>query len=791
MSTELSKHSKKIVFLPRVETQEQLEELFCRAAWHFQHLHSACFDIYISPNLDVNSNFAIPEKFDPGISDCINDFVDRCSFVKSQENNPPSTSIDGVDAIVKWVENDDELNEFLKTKANCTIYHTDPAAVRQEGSFYIQCAYDLIDDKEALVDESREKFNALFDSLPDFEVAWVLATGPSVEGYVDHDFSSALTIACNSTVLDNELMKHCQPRILVFADPIFHFGVSSYAGAFRKVVAQVLAENDIYVVIPLKYYALLKVALPEFQSRIIGVPLKNDMAFNFDLQENFSVRTTANILTLLLLPVAATFSDDVKVLGCDGRPLDEDDYFWGHGKKVQINDKMENIREVHPGFFDINYNEYYFEHLHTLSNMIGFGAEAGKSFTHEAPSYIPAFSSSEGNAFGDSEPIVLLEPDGLGMNGHYVDWHNQLIEELESTCGDVQVFCNLKQDPALYRAEATPVFSSHSWGISRSDWCFHRNFEEHNSYVQFFEELERALLNYLSDHGVTKVTLFIYYGSIQILAGLHKLRKRMKQKGCELKVSLCLFHESVILDPNRDLPRCPPQTSSILQEALAQTGTYRVAAVTVRLSDYLFAKYSALPMVMPNPIPAPLNFPQINDAPDDGASGFRVLFPCALREEKGGLLVEQLAKDVAMATQLNDDIFILRRPDEGALDGVNGLEYFEDDIDLESYAKLLQAADVVVIPYLAPAFTFRTSGIIVDAFKAGKPVICVRGTWLADTAEQIVAGLGIDYHSSFSFLSAIKVIKEHYEFFEGNARKASTIYEKEHNWPRLVDIMLR
>ena len=100
---------------------------------------------------------------------------------------------------------------------------------------------------------------------------------------------------------------------------------------------------------------------PELEPSTIGVPFVKDREFNNNLLEDFCLKTTANILTFLMIPMGATFTQSVHILGCDGRPL-EDSYFWGHNKTTQLNDKMQNIQRVHPGFFNIDYNEYYETH---------------------------------------------------------------------------------------------------------------------------------------------------------------------------------------------------------------------------------------------------------------------------------------------------------------------------------------------------------------------------------------------------------------------------------------------
>ncbi|HCG5236628.1 hypothetical protein CGJ21_04800 [Vibrio parahaemolyticus] len=784
---------KLIKFLPEIESKEQFDDLISRAAWHLNILEGYSFEVYFSGYVPNREKIECPDGFDLNSQACISEFLNR---TKLTEYNGLEPSIcDNAAAIIKWKEDDDNLNDFLKKNAKCTIYRTDPILVRQEGSFYIQCAFDLTENKQELISESGVKFQKLFERIGTYKSSWVLATGPSIENYVNHDFSSSLTIACNSTIFDDDLVSKTNPLILVFADPIFHFGISEYAGKFRAKVSERMSNNhDLTIVVPFKYYRLLTNIFPQFRERIIGVPFVHDKDFNFNLQSEFYVKTTSNILTLLLLPVAGTFSKNINILGCDGRPFENDDYFWGHGDTVQINDKMKNIQQVHPGFFDIDYNEYYFEHCHTLECLFQKGESSGMSFVHHADSYIPALrdrnSDFKVSNYFANKHCLLLEPDGIGGTGHYVNWYNQVIDELAKRNNSVRVFCNKKQDVKLYNAAAENVFSSHSWGISRGDWCFARNFKSHTSYVTFFDQLKSATLKYCKDNEVDHLTVFMYYGSVQILAGLHELRTDLKREGIALSVSICLFHESVILSDKVKAPRIPPQARSILMEGLAQSDSYNITSVTKELSDNLYNQIGVRTDVMPNPIPAGQYEEGVTTIHESKSSSYRVVFPCALRDEKGSNEVYKLLVDIRNGNvDLTGIEIVCRKPSSFKDTIIPNVSWICDDLSEEQYRSLLSSADIVVIPYLAPQFSYRTSGIIVDALYARKPLIVMENTWLASVVKEYYCGLAIKYFSSWSFISSIRTIKDKGEFLRSNAVNSYNKYKIDNSWCNLVKIM--
>src|SRR5690606_24712061 len=345
-----------VCIFPPLGDRQTFDDVLSRVAWHFDHVTGVDVVVPVTDAALLGELPTVPPGFDHEVARSVRSMHPRLRFVHVADDEECKRLLADSRVVLKHIEGDEHVESALRG-ISARIYRVDPHKVRQEGSFYIQAAHDLLEGNDSRIQACKENFLDLKSRLGRFERSWVLATGPTVENYKHQDFVGDLGIVCNSTILDQDLMDRVRPKLLVFADPIFHFGVSQYAGDFRREVRRVLEGTDIVVVVPFKYYPLLVSKFPEYGDRIIGIPFRPRRRFNLDIGGDFELKVTANILTLLLLPLATTFSMDVGILGCDGRPLEDDDYFWGHAQTTQINGQMQNIQEVHPGFFKIDYNE--------------------------------------------------------------------------------------------------------------------------------------------------------------------------------------------------------------------------------------------------------------------------------------------------------------------------------------------------------------------------------------------------------------------------------------------------
>ena len=384
----------RITYFPVVEDEDQLIDLLSRAAWFLTPAPIEKIFVPVSAARLSETPWKVAPGMDPAIAKRFDALRELIEFVPVSGRAGIPRAVRKASIVLRWRETGSSrwvpkktLDKWLEGKE---VWHVDPNADRYEGSFYINVSFRHIRRNAAVLRENQRKFDLLADRLGRREQAYILATGPSVGSYAEFDYAEALSIVCNTVVLDEALMETVRPEILVFADPIFHFGPSQYAARFRRSVRRAAAKFDFDICIPLKYYGIFTAAMPELADRTIGIPFRKGREFNFDLVRDFELRTTDNVLTLVMLPLAATFARRVGILGCDGRPLDENTYFWAHNRATQIDEKMANIQQVHPAFFDIDYNDYYLEHCDTLAEQLEAGEQAGWRFESLGFSHIPA-----------------------------------------------------------------------------------------------------------------------------------------------------------------------------------------------------------------------------------------------------------------------------------------------------------------------------------------------------------------------------------------------------------------
>jgi FkbM family methyltransferase len=400
----------RLAYFPVVEDEEQLVDLLSRAGWYLTFSSIERIFVFVADPKLADADWRVAPGMDPAIAERFDTLRALIEFVPASGETDLAPVLEQVSMVLRWKKSAGPqwlpaatLTNWLSDKR---VFDVDPAAVRKEGSFYIDVGFSfLLKDKANVVAANQARFNALAESLGPRDRAYVLATGPSVGTYSQFDYEGAVSIVCNSVILDEELMTAVKPEFLVFADPIFHFGPSQYAASFRASVRRAAAKFDFTICIPLKYYAVFTAAVPELADRTIAIPFRKDRDFNFDLTSDFELKTTANVLTFVMLPLASTFADRVRILGCDGRPLNENTYFWKHNQAVQINEKMTNIREVHPAFFDIDYNDYYLEHCGILETQLEAGERRGWRFDCMGFSHIPALRERMPDGHGGRQAV--------------------------------------------------------------------------------------------------------------------------------------------------------------------------------------------------------------------------------------------------------------------------------------------------------------------------------------------------------------------------------------------------
>lgn len=241
-------------------------------------------------------------------------------------------------------------------------------------------------------DDSAAVFRDLEEQAATCERSYVFATGPSLEDAFEMEFEDdSLTVVCNSIVKNDDLLAHIDPDVLVFADPVFHFGPSEYAARFRADAVDAHRTYDCTCVVPEQYGSLLRGHYPDLD--LVEMRSEKGIDPHFPTHDDRRVMHTENIMTLLMLPIAFGLTDEVNVLGADGREESES-YFWEHSDAAQYDDEvMKTAVDTHPAFFrDRVYTDYYEEHVDTLTAMIEDAESRGITVRNLTHSYIDALA---------------------------------------------------------------------------------------------------------------------------------------------------------------------------------------------------------------------------------------------------------------------------------------------------------------------------------------------------------------------------------------------------------------
>jgi hypothetical protein len=241
------------------------------------------------------------------------------------------------------------------------------------------------------VPDARASVETLLQRRVDGGTALVLGTGPSASELDDASIARAdVRIMCNSAVLNDELVDRMRPSAICFGDPVFHFGPSTYAAAFRRDLLRTVERTGALVVIPANFLQLLLGHHPELYDRAVGLSNDGD-EWQWPTPDRPQVKPSGNVLTEMMMPVGLALADTVLIAGCDGRAKQEN-YFWKHNPAVQYDATlMGTVFEAHPSFFQgRSYADYYDRHCQRLADFCAAAEAKGKSFEGVTRSYIPA-----------------------------------------------------------------------------------------------------------------------------------------------------------------------------------------------------------------------------------------------------------------------------------------------------------------------------------------------------------------------------------------------------------------
>lgn len=377
---------------PEVRDPEQYRDDFYRALFYLSPLVRRGDTVLVASALADRPYDHPPRDYlDDRVAEVATELRDSVECLAPEEANRRFDGFGGQRVVCLWDETLRNADPFLKRyNGDITVIRADHRRVQNASSQYLKASSQDGFGTPEQRSVSERRLRELIQRLSRDRVL-IFGTGPSLGGIDFDSLPEGVHIATNSMVINRPLLERMRPQLIVASDPIFHAGVSSYAGAFRRLLVEAMRAYDASFIFPMRDIGIYQTLLPQdVQHRLIGVPIVGEGNLNLDLTNHCTVAATRNVMTLFLLPLASSLARETVMLGFDGRPPGDNDYFWAHSEAFQLVDHMQAIRQAHPAFFEIDYDEYYREHCEKVELYLRQMEAQGHTVLSLTDSYIPA-----------------------------------------------------------------------------------------------------------------------------------------------------------------------------------------------------------------------------------------------------------------------------------------------------------------------------------------------------------------------------------------------------------------
>jgi hypothetical protein len=251
-------------------------------------------------------------------------------------------------------------------------------------------------EQDEIIEQSHQKLITIHREFNNkFSKACVFGTGPSLDEALKYNFEDIFTVVCNSIVQNEKLIKHIKPNFITAGDVVSHFGISRYAEQFREDLVKILKNTDCYFLTTAPFGYLFYAQNPDLQDKIILVQQKPGGA-NFSLIDDFYLPQLDSTMNIHMLPLAATFANEIYIIGSDGKnpAPDKNEDFWAHSKNGQYHDLVATGHLCHPTFDGLRQKSTYQKYLKSLQESITKGEQFySKKYFSLTHSYIEILSA--------------------------------------------------------------------------------------------------------------------------------------------------------------------------------------------------------------------------------------------------------------------------------------------------------------------------------------------------------------------------------------------------------------
>lgn len=259
----------------------------------------------------------------------------------------------------------------------------------------------------------------------------------------------------------------------------------------------------------------------------------------------------------------------------------------------------------------------------------------------------------------------------------------------------------------------------------------------------------------------------------------------------DLKIMACLvsiFHPQAKVCLHFHQFKQTPEKLNALREIAQQQHRLHIFTPTEKLSQIFTNNGFEQCTVVPCPTFTP---PRTIDQTTGEFK--KVLYAGAARSDKGFPTVVQLlaflrANDINTPFEMQISAPNSQRYDQATTKALqilptidaHNLTLHRHTLDQTQYLNLFNNSICLLI-YDQENYKDKFSGIALDAFYAGCPIITVKNTWMGETAEKYNAGIALDNLDMPNINAAIETIIQNYAVYNANAKQAAVELQQLHD----------
>lgn len=355
---------------------------------------------------------------------------------------------------------------------------------------------------------------------------------------------------------------------------------------------------------------------------------------------------------------------------------------------------------------------------------------------------------------------VIMDPGLIGVAGHHFSSAKSFIEEAGRLGLEYQLISNLRASDDVQRLGALPRFSVTGYQTSHH-WSRESEFEELSlSNAVFFNDLR----NVRSELGLGPSDLVLFPGVTYLLFLAACQFIATFNSSSAPRFALCLLH------PPKGLSHTGQSFFESAISFLPEEAARRL--VTICETKEVADEYR--PLLHSPPIVAPVPVLQRRFTRDPGrrvtGEGTTVSFLGGARPEKGLHLMPRVV-ELVLAQDPGVQFSIHLMGPRTYVDGVRealephrrSVKIVEGEVGEDRFVQLLQATDLMILPYDPARYRTRGSGVFSECKSAGIPMVLPRHTAIGAEAADKGLGVTFDDHSAESIARCALIALEHVE----------------------------